>query len=57
MISNMCAILAAGVGQPDDLIGNQNCGELTESSKINDLDCSSMRMYVCEITRKGMPEI
>ncbi|XP_033628985.1 uncharacterized protein LOC117291426 [Asterias rubens] len=40
------------VGQPDDINATQNCGELTENSKINDLECGAMRMYVCEITRK-----
>ena len=43
------------VGQPDDINATQNCGELTENSKINDLECGALRMYVCEITRKGKP--
>ncbi|XP_022112072.1 uncharacterized protein LOC110991164 [Acanthaster planci] len=39
-------------GQPSDTTGTENCAELTQDSKFNDLACTSQLMYVCEITRK-----
>ncbi|XP_038048814.1 uncharacterized protein LOC119722655 [Patiria miniata] len=40
------------IGQPSDTDGTENCAELTQNSKFNDIACSNQLMYVCEITRK-----
>ncbi|XP_046734948.1 hemolymph lipopolysaccharide-binding protein-like [Diprion similis] len=37
-----------GDGQPDNLSGNENCGALFQSGKLNDVACDTLLGFICE---------
>ncbi|XP_071490718.1 uncharacterized protein [Diadema antillarum] len=40
-------------GQPNDLNGKQDCGQVVNSGMFNDWECARTMMYICEVWEKG----
>lgn len=40
-------------GQPNDLNGLQDCGQVTNFGEYNDWECTRTMMYICEIWPKS----
>nr|XP_054752325.1 uncharacterized protein LOC129257911 [Lytechinus pictus] len=40
------------VGQPNDLSGTQDCGQMTNAGTWNDWECERTGQYICEVTPK-----